>query len=260
MKIVVLVKQVPDTWEERVLDLETGWVDRDASESVIDEIGERALEVALAHKDADKSTEVVALSMGPSETTKALRKALSMGADSAIHVMDDALAGSDMGWTALVLATALRNANADLILAGNESTDGRGGMIPAMIAEHLGLPHLTFMDNVEIADDSVSGTRATETGALVVRAPLPAVVSVTERTEEARFPSFKGIMSAKKKPLEVFRLADLGLDPAESLAGVGRSVVVSTTKRPPREAGRKVHDEGNAGVELAEFLAAGRHL
>ena len=140
MKIIVLVKQVPDTYEERKLDPATGILDRDASEPIIDEIGERALEMALRYKDAHKGTEVVVLSMGPTSVTASLRKGLSLGADSAVHVLDDALAGADLGWTAAVLAAALTKSGYDLIIAGNESTDGRGGVIPAMVAEHLSLP------------------------------------------------------------------------------------------------------------------------
>lgn len=258
MKIIVLVKQVPDTYEERKLDSTTGMLDRGASDAVIDEIGERALEVALRYKDSDKTAEVVLLSMGPASVTAALRKGLSMGADSAVHVRDDALVGADLGWTAAVLAAALTKSGFDLVIGGNESTDGRGGVIPAMLAEHLSLPHLTFLEAVEISDGEVRGERGTENGSLSVHALLPAVISVTERLAEARFPNFKGIMSAKKKPLTVLSLGDLGIEPRAALAGAGHSVVVSITERPARTAGKKIVDEGNAGVALAEFLAAGR--
>ena len=257
MKIVVLMKQVPDTYEERKLDPATGILDRAASEPIIDEIGERALEMALRYKDANKGTEVVLLSMGPASLTASLRKGLSLGADAAVHVLDESLAGADLGRTAAVLAAALTKSGYDLIVAGNESTDGRGGVMPAMIAEHLGLPHLSFLDSVEISEDRVSGARGAESGSMDVHTGLPAVVSVTERTPEVRFPNFKGILSAKKKPLTVLSLDDLGLT-SDALAG-GRSVVLSTVERPTRTAGTKVVDEGNAGVDLAEFLAAG-HL
>ena len=257
MKIVVLMKQVPDTYEERKLDTATGILDRAASEPIIDEIGERALETALRYKDNNKGTEIVLLSMGPSSVTASLRKGLSLGADAAVHVLDDSLAAADLGRTATVLAAALTKSGFDLIVAGNESTDGRGGVIPAMVAEHLGLPHLSFLDSVEISEDRVSGARGTESGSMEVHTGLPALVSVTERTPEVRFPNFKGILSTKKKPLTVFSLEDLGLAPG-ALSGA-RSVVLSTAERPTRTAGTKVIDEGNAGVELAEFLAAG-HL
>jgi electron transfer flavoprotein beta subunit len=258
MKIIVLVKQVPDTYDERKLDTATGILDRAASEPILDEIVERAIEVALHYKDSNKGTEVVLLSMGPASVTAALRKALSLGADSAVQVLDDTLAGADLGVTAEVLAAAATKSGYDLIIAGNESTDGRGGVLAAMVAERLGLPHLTFLDSVELSERQVSGVRGTENGSLSVHAGLPAVVSITERTPEVRFPNFKGILSAKKKPLTVLSLSDLGIAP-DALSSAGRSVVVSTTQRPARAAGKKVVDEGNAGVELAEFLTAG-HL
>lgn len=256
MRIVVLVKQVPDTWGERTLDSETGWVDRVSGDQVIDEIDERALEVALAFKDSQKATEIVVLSMGPASTVEALRKALSMGADSAVHVIDEALAGSDAVRTSSVLAAALRTTGYDVVIAGNESTDGRGGVIPAMVAEILGLPHLGSLNSVEIAEGEVSGVRGTEYGTVSVRAALPAVVSVTESTPEARFPNFRGILSAKRKPLMVLTLAEL--EPEPTTMGAARSVVVSTAMRPTRTAGTKIIDGGSAGVDLAEFLVAGR--
>jgi len=251
-----LVKQVPDTEEERSLDLETGIIDRATGENVADEINERTLEVALSFKDKNKGSEVVVVSMGPESVTKALRKALSMGADSAVHVQDDALAGSDLGRTAAVLAAAVKTTGADLVLAGNESTDGRGGAVPAMVSEHLGLPHLGSLGSIEISSSSVHGERRVEKGTLSVSTSLPAVVSVTEHVAEARFPNFKGIMTAKRKPLTVLSLDDLGVGPA--LAGLGRSVVLETRERPARQAGTKIVDDGDAGKQLADFLITGR--
>lgn len=243
MKIAVLVKQVPDTGEQRNLDPATGLMDRVSADNVLDEINERALEVALRHKDAHKGTEVVVVSMGPATVTKGLRKALSMGADAAIHVLDDALAGAD----------SVRTSGADLVVAGNESTDGRGGVVPAMIAEHLSLPLLSAVDTVELTDSAVTGERGTETGTVTAQAPLPAVISVTERCAEARFPSFKGIMMAKRKPLSVLTVAELA-----PLAGGAQTRIVSTVRTPARSAGLRIVDEGNAGTELAEFLSSSR--
>ena len=258
MKIIVLVKQVPDTFDERRLDLTSGVLDRATGENVADEIAERALEVALRYKDAHRETEVVALSMGPDSVTKALRKALSMGADSAIHVLDDALAGADAGCTAAVLAQAAKQAGFDLVVAGDESTDGRGGVVPAMIAEHLGLPHLSFLNSVDITENAIVGERSTENGSMRVSASGPAVISVTERAADARFPSFKGIMTAKRKPLSVLSLGDLGIDRGVVSGGRGRSAVVTVSERPQRTAGKKIVDGGDAGEQLAEFLIAGR--
>lgn len=255
MKIVVLMKQVPDTSGERKL-LSDGRVDRDASDAVIDEISERAIEVALKQKDADKSTEVVVVSMGPESLTASIRKALSMGADRGIHILDDALEAADALRTAQVIARAIeRVGGLDLVVAGNTSTDGRGGVIPAMVAEHLNLPLLADVDDLQIGS-GVSGRQSTESGTRDVRASLPAIVSITESADEARFPGFKGIMGAKRKPIDVVTATDLHVD--ASFRGLAKSVVVSVAERPARESGVKIHDQGDAAEKLAEFLATER--
>ncbi|AZS38352.1 Electron transfer flavoprotein subunit beta [Microbacterium lemovicicum] len=256
MKIVVLVKEVPDTWGDRTLDLETGLADRGASEAVLDEIGERSLEVALSYADAHAGTEVVAISMAPASATTTVRKALAMGAASAVHIVDDALHGADYVLTAEALAAAIRRTGFDLVVAGNLSTDGAGGVVPAMVAELLAVPQLTALTAVEIDESSVSGTRASDAGTMAVSAPLPAVVSITEALPDARFPNFKGIMAAKKKPFETLSLDDLSVDAADPLAA--RSIVVSLAKKPPREAGVKIVDEGDGGQKLADFLVSQR--
>ncbi|GAA1365188.1 electron transfer flavoprotein subunit beta/FixA family protein [Arthrobacter rhombi] len=257
MKIVVLAKQVPDTWSDRKIDLESGILDRAASEPVPDEINERALENALQVKDADKDTEIVVVAMGPEGASKSLRKLLSMGADSAVLVSDDGLAGSDMVQTARVLAAAVGRTGCDLVLAGNEATDGRGGMVPAMVAEILGWPVLPGLDSIRIDADAVSGSAPVDGGNLEVSSAFPAVVSVTEKTAEPRFPNFKGIMAAKKKPLESWSLADLGIQAGPDAAPV-RSVMVSAAARPPKQAGPKIADDGTAAAQLAEFLVSNR--
>lgn len=257
MKIVVLAKQVPDTWSDRKLDLETGMLDRAVSEPVPDEISERTMEVALQFKDAHAETEVVAVSMGGEDTTKTLRKMLSMGADSAVLVSDPVLAGSDVVQTARVLAAVVERLGADLVLAGDQATDGRGGVVPAMVAELRGIPVLPAVEEVQITDAEVSGVVQAESGALSVATPLPAVVSVTEKAAEPRFPNFKNIMAAKKKPLETWSLADLGIQAGPEQASV-RSVMVSAQARPEKQAGPKVTDDGTAAGQLVEFLASRR--
>jgi len=252
MKIVVLLKQVPDTWSDRRLDATSGRVVRVASDAVTDEIDDRALEVALLYKDS-QDVEIVTLALGPAAVTDSLRKSLAVGADSAVHVLDDGLAGADLALTAATLGAAIRRIGFDLVIAGSESTDGRGGVIPAMVAEHLGVPHLTYLESVDIGADSVTGTRATEGGTLAAHTPLPAVISVTERSAEPRFPNFKGIMRAKKKPMEVLTAADLALDDHRA-----RTVVLSVAERPARSAGTVIKDEGDAGVRIADFLADAR--
>lgn len=256
MKIIVLMKQVPDTYGERQLE-PSGLLDRGASDPIIDEISERALECALKHKDGDKSTEVTVLSMGPATTKDSLRKALSMGADAAIHVLDDELAGADLGRTARVLAAALRGQQFDLVIAGNETTDGRGGVVPAMLAELLGLPLVGSLDTVALDSGTVKGVRATEHGTMDVHAELPAIISITERMPEARFPSLKGIMTAKRKPFTAVGIAELGGDAAPD-AGSARSVILAVAERPARSAGTKLVDDGTAATQLADYLAAGQ--
>lgn len=258
MKIVVLVKQVPDTGDERRLDPDSGRLDRNAGAAVLDEINERALEAALTYKDSHKDTSVTVLSMGPEGVTQALRTCLAMGADSAIHVVDEDLAGADLVRTSTVLAAALTRTDFDLVIAGNESTDGRGGVVPAMVGAHLGAPVLGSLSSVHIGESEVSGDQGTEYGSASIRATLPAIISVTERFAEGRFPSFKGIMTAKKKPLIKVSLSELGIDPATAFDGAAHSSVVATRERPARVAGTKIIDAGEAGVELAEFLASRR--
>lgn len=255
MKIVVLVKQVPDTEEERRF-LSNGTVDRETTTGVVDEINERALEIALTYKDAHKGTEVVLLAMGPGSAQAALRKGLQMGADSAVHVEDEALAGGDAVQTATVLAAALRDTRFDLVVAGNESTDGGGGVVPAMVSELLGVPMLGSLNRVSLGSDAVEGERQEERGTLKVRASLPAVISVTERAAEARFPTFKGIITAKRKPVQQSVLADLSA-PAESVLRI-RSTVLGLKERPVRAAGVKIIDTGDAGQKLADFLISNR--
>ncbi|WP_019181428.1 electron transfer flavoprotein subunit beta/FixA family protein [Microbacterium yannicii] len=256
MKIVVLVKEVPDTYGDRKLSLETGLADRAASETVLDEIGERALEVALSHADKTPGTEVVVLSMTPASASATVRKGLAMGAGSAVQVVDDALLGADMGLTAEVLAAALQRVGFDLVIAGNQSTDGSGGVVPVMVAELLDVPSATFLNSVEIGETSVSGVRASDGATAQVSAELPAVISITEALPDARFPNFKGIMAAKKKPFETVSLEDLGIDAHDPNAS--RSIVISLSEKPARAAGVKIVDEGDAGEKLAEFLIQNR--
>ncbi|WP_315914083.1 electron transfer flavoprotein subunit beta/FixA family protein [Arthrobacter sp. lap29] len=271
MKIAVLIKQVPDTADDRKL-TSSGAVDRSASDRVADEITERALEIALREKDADKSVEIVAVTMGPGTALEALRKALSMGADSAIQVVDDALAGADALTTARELAGAMQGAGFDLIVAGNESTDGRGGVVPAMVAELLGRPFLGSLDTVVIKLGTVSGQRQDAESVQQLTGALPAVISITESSAEARFPKFKGIMTAKRKPVAVVGAAVVGAAvvgaavvgaAVAGAAGFGTAVthangnvVLSTTLRPARTAGLKLVDDGTAATQLADFLSA----
>ncbi|MFB7890694.1 electron transfer flavoprotein subunit beta/FixA family protein [Microbacterium sp. NPDC056044] len=256
MKIVVLVKEVPDTYGDRTLSLETGLADRGASEAVLDEIGERALEVALSHADAHPGTDIVVLSMTAETAAGTVRKGLAMGASSAVQVADPALHGADLGLTARVLAAALQRTGFDLVIGGNLSTDGAGGVIPAMVAELLAVPAATGLSEVAITDAGVAGVRASDGATMRVSSPLPAVISITEALPDARFPNFKGIMAAKKKPFETLTLADLGVAADDGAAA--SSIVVGIAEKPARAAGVKITDDGDAGAKLAQYLSDNR--
>ena len=254
--IVVLVKQVPDTYSERKLSDGDHTLDRDSADAVLDEINERAIEEALQIKESSDG-EVTVVSVGPDRATDAIRKALSMGADKAVHVVDDALHGADMLQTAKVLAKAIGTVeDVDLIIAGNEASDGTGGAIPAMLAELLGYPQLTHAREVTVEGSAIKVTRETEEGLTHLEANLPAVVSVSEKINEPRYPSFKGIMAAKKKPVETLGIADLGIDASEVGLASAWSTVVEASPKPPREAGQRVEDDGDGGVKIAEYLVA----
>jgi electron transfer flavoprotein beta subunit len=252
--IVVLVKQVPDTYSERKLNGTDHTLDRESADAVLDEINEKAVEEALKIKEAGEG-EVTVISVGPDRATDAIRKALSMGADKAIHVSDEALHGSDAIATAKVLAAAIAKVEGfDLVIAGNESSDGRGGAVPAILAELLGLPQVTYVRELTVEGSTIKAVRETEDGLTRIEANLPAVVSVGEKINEPRYPSFKGIMAAKKKPVEKFTVADLGIDAGEVGLANAWSAVTESSPKPPRTAGEKVEDEGDGGTKVAEYL------
>ena len=255
MKIVVLVKQVPDSGSDRNLRSDDHTVDRASANNVINEMDEYAIEEALRLREAIGG-EVTVLSMGPDQATESIRKALQMGPDKAVHVVDPALHGSDALATSKVLAAAVRTLEPDLILAGAEATDSGGGVLPHMLAERLGVAALTGARKLTVDGTALSIERQTEEGYEVVSAALPAIVSVWDTINEPRYPSFKGIMEAKKKPVQAVSLAELGISPDEvGLAGAS-TVVVEAIKRPPRQGGTKVADSGDGGVKLVEYLAS----
>jgi electron transfer flavoprotein beta subunit len=249
--IVVLIKQVPDTWSERKLKDDDYTLDRDAADAVLDEINERAVEEALLIKEKEAADggegTVTVLTAGPARATEAIRKALSMGADKAVHVLDDGMHGSDLVQTGWVLAKALGTI---------EATDGVGGAVPAIIAEYLGLPQLTHVRKLSVEGGKVTGERETDEGLFTLEASLPAVVSVTEKINEPRFPSFKGIMAAKKKEVATLTLAEIGVEGDEvGLANAGSKVLQSQPK-PPKTAGEKVEDDGEGGNKIAQYLVS----
>jgi len=260
MRIVVCVKQVPDTWSEKRLSPADQTLDRSAAEGVIDELDTYAVEEALRLKEAHAGATVIVLSMGPASVADTLRKALQMGADEAVHVVDDALHGSDALATSLVLAKAIEHVGFDLVVLGSESTDARMGVIAAMLAERLGVPQATLAGSVEVDGSTLRVRRVTATGTAELEASLPAVVSVLEKINEPRYPSFKGIMAAKSKPSSTLSLADLGVDPASVGLAAAATVVVDSAERPARGERTVVKDDGDAGVRLADFLASRKLL
>jgi electron transfer flavoprotein beta subunit len=255
MKIVVLVKQVPDSGAERNLRSDDNTVDRGSASNVINEMDEYAIEEALQIKEKHGG-EVVVLTVGPDRASESIRKALSMGPDSAVHVVDDALHGSCAVATSKVIAAALSQLQADLVICGAESTDGRVQVMPHMIAERLGVAALTGARKLTVDGSTLTIERQTEEGYEVVTASTPAVVSVWDTINEPRYPSFKGIMAAKKKPLEAKSLADLGVTASEVGFDGATSAVVEHSKRPPRQSGNKITDSGDGGSKLVEYLAS----
>ncbi|RAV32552.1 electron transfer flavoprotein subunit beta/FixA family protein [Corynebacterium heidelbergense] len=253
--IVVLVKQVPDTWSERKLSEDDYTLDRDSADAVLDEINENAVEAALQLKEADSSRNVIVLSVGPSRATEALRKALSLGCDDAILVTDDDLAGSDVLGTAWTLSNALNQIeDIELVVCGNSSTDGGAGCIPGLLAEYRQIPALTHLEEISLENGTVTGKRVTEEGVFGLEAPTPAIVSVTEKSNEPRFAKFKLIMAAKKKEIKELSLADIGVDPANVGLASATTSVSAVAPKPPKSAGEIVTDEGNGGKQLVEFL------
>jgi electron transfer flavoprotein beta subunit len=253
MNIVVCVKQVPDTASERTLRPD-GTLDRQAVDGLINELDEYGIEEGLRIAEAHGG-EVTILTMGPEKASESIRKALSMGADKAVHLVDEALAGSDALATSYALSQVLRQIGFDLVICGSESTDARTGVLPAMLAERLGVPQLTLASRVDIEGTGVTVRRVSDEGYDTVTASLPAVVSVMEKINEPRYPSFKGIMAAKKKPVRTLSLADAGIDPAEVGLGNAATAVAGFAARPPRAAGVIVKDEGDGGAKVAAFLA-----
>jgi electron transfer flavoprotein beta subunit len=254
MNIVVCMKQVPDTEVERSLVPGDNTVDRARVDGVINYLDEFAIEEALKIKEAHGG-EVTILTMGPEKAADSIRKALSMGADKAAHVIDDALAGSDAVASSLALAEALKVIGFDLVVFGSESTDARTGVVPAMVAERLGVPQLTLAGKVDISGSEVTIRRVTDDGVATVTGSLPAVISVNEKINEPRYPTFKGIMAAKKKPVQVLTLGDLSVSAGSVGLENAASWVEDFSTRPPRQAGVVVKDEGDGGSKAAGFLA-----
>ena len=261
MNIVVCVKYVPDAQAERTFNASDNTTDRVNVDGLLSELDEYAVEEALKIVEAGEG-EVTVVTVGPDQAADAIKKALQMGADKGVHVNDAAIHGSDAIATSLVLAEAIRKVGADapvdLVITGMASTDGTMGVVPTMLAERLGLPAVTFASELSV-EGGTGGTvtirRDGDASTQTIEATLPALVSVTDQINEPRYPSFKGIMAAKKKPVESWTLADLGIDASQVGLDAAWTTVQSFAARPPRTQGQIVTDEGDGGTKLAAFLA-----
>jgi electron transfer flavoprotein beta subunit len=263
MNIAVCVKYVPDATGDRHFE-DDKTVDRVGVDGLLSELDEYAVEQALQIKEKAESPEdvtVTAVCVGPEQAVDAVRKALQMGADQGVHVSDEAIAGSDAIATSLVLAKAIEKGSYDLVVCGMASTDGSMSVVPAMLAERLGLPQLTLASVVEAQGDQVRIKRDGDTATEVVGGTMPLVLSVTDQSGEARYPSFKGIMAAKKKPLDTWSLSDIGVDAGDVGLDAAWSAVEDTEERPPRTQGEIVTDEdGSGATALVEFLASKKFI
>jgi electron transfer flavoprotein beta subunit len=256
LSIIVCMKSVPDTTAEKRLQAD-GTLDRAGVPAIINPWDEYAIEEALRIREVGGTQgEVILLCMGPDNSVETIRKGLAMGADRAILVADPALHGSDMWATARVLAGALKGQQADLIMFGSQSTDAGGGLIYNMVAELLGMPAVTWINEVEVTGGKVRGKRGSDIGYDVVEAPLPAIVSVTQTANEPRYPSLPGIMKAKKKEIASMSLGDLGIG-ANEVGLEGAKTQVTGQERPQTERARqtvKAEDPQSAAVAIADFL------
>ncbi|MBA0052392.1 electron transfer flavoprotein subunit beta/FixA family protein [Streptomyces sp. AJS327] len=259
LRIVVCVKYVPDAAGERGFD-DDFVTDREGVDGLLSELDEYAVEQALRVAEGVEGAEVTVLTVGPEDAGDALRKALSMGADRAVHVEDEEVRGSDAVASSLVLARAVEKAGFDVVMCGMASTDGTMGVVPAMLAERLGVAQVTLLSEVSVGDGVVRGRRDGDVASEELEAALPAVVSVTDQSGEARYPSFKGIMAAKKKPVVSWDLDDLDLEAEQVGVAGSRTRVESVTERPARVAGTVVKDEGEGARQLAEFLAGQKFI
>ncbi|MCU1377537.1 MAG: Electron transfer flavoprotein subunit alpha [Acidimicrobiales bacterium] len=252
MNVVVCVKQIPDPAVPGELDPQTHWLKREGK-LILDDSDAYGVEMALQLATAAGGGDVTLVSMAPNGETSGLRTALAMGAANAILVSDESLKGSDALSTAKVLAAAIKRANPDLVITATEATDGYTGTVPEQVAALLGLPSITFAKKIETADGKVKVERQTEAGYDEVEAPLPAVVSVTAGVVEPRYPSFKGIMAAKSKPVDTLTVADLGLEGQVGAANA-RQEIISVTPAEERQAGEIIEDDGEGFQKIVAFL------
>jgi electron transfer flavoprotein beta subunit len=246
MNVVVCMKQIPDPATPYKLEEGTGWLVR-PEDQILDDTDRYGVEMGLQLAQASNGT-VTLVSMGPTGNSQGVRQALAMGADKAVLIDDPALRGSDALTTARVLASAISREGFDLVITGTESTDGYSGLIPQMLAGLLDAPALTYATRVETNEGEVTIHRQTAFGFDVVTAPMPAVISVTAGVVEPRYPTFKGIMDAKKKPIETHTLADL------DVSVTADQTITAITPAPERDSGRRIEDDGEAHLAILALL------
>jgi len=248
------VKDVPDASAPKRIDPQTFRLDRSVP-GALNDFDTHALEEALRVGAQEGDGEVVAVLMGPPKAADSLRKALAVGADRAVHVADDALAGSDLVATSRALAKAIEREKPELILFGQQAADSDGAVLSAAVADRLRLPVISQAASLELADGKAKVKRQTEYGYDVIEAPLPCVVAVSDAINEPRYPSLKGIMGAKKKPQDSVTTADLGVDPEEVGETGSRTEVYAVGEPPPRGESRRIEDNGNAAEAILEYLS-----
>ena len=251
MRIAVLLKEVPDTYSDREMNLETGLTDR-SGDVVADEVSERAVEAALRIAEAGENVEVEILSVGPESSADSVRRGIAMGASEAYIVSDDALTGADATLTGEVLAELVEKQGYDLVIAGAESSDGGTGVIAPFMAELLDWPVLTNLTELTLEGETVRATQASDAATIELQAQLPAVVSVADEFADPRYPNFKGLMAAKKKELRTVTLAELGVDPEDFTHP--RAIMVGIERRPERQRGEIIDANSTAAARLVDFL------
>ncbi|HEU4450278.1 MAG TPA: electron transfer flavoprotein subunit beta/FixA family protein [Gaiellaceae bacterium] len=248
MKVAVLVKEVPESSARTRIDPGTLRLDRNGA-ATLNPFDANALEEALRVREGAGEGEVVAIMMAPAKGADSLRKALAVGADRAVHVSDEALAGSDLVATARALAKAVEREEPDLVLLGQQGSDSDGAVLWAALADLLRLPVVSQAATLEVAEGAVTVKRQTEYGYDVIRAPLPCVVAVSDAINEPRYPSLKGIMGAKKKPFETLATAELGLGGDEVGEAGSRTTVEALADPPARGDAQRIEDEGGDAAE-----------
>jgi electron transfer flavoprotein beta subunit len=255
VKICVLVKEVPDAAVQKRIDPGSGRMDR-GGEKNLNPYDTHAIEAAMQVREggAVEVEEIVAVTMGPASATRALNKAVSLGADRSVHLSDDALVGSDVAATGYALAKTLERESPDLVLLGQQSDDGECYTIGAVVADHLKMPSLTQVIKMDVAEGKLTCERQAEYGYDTVEVALPAVISVGDAINEPRYPSLKAIMGAKKKPLDTVAIGDVGIE-SDRVGEAGSRVICGEFKDPPQKAAGEIIEDEDTNETVEKILA-----